>query len=76
VEQLYTVKQGMKILGVQQATMYKLLSEEQIPHVKVRGRKQIKESDLIKYINKNTSIPIKIDVGIQRFKYIPGMKIV
>ena len=77
MEQLYTVNQTMDILGVKQATMYKILSENQLPHVKVRGRKQIKESDLNQYIEQNTSKPIKIDIGgIQRFKYTKGMKIV
>lgn len=75
---LFTVKQAMEILGVKQATMYKILSENQLPHVKVRGRKQINENDLKRYIEEQTSKPLKIDdlKGIKRFKYKPGMKIV
>ena len=76
---LYTVKQAMDILGIKQATMYRLLSEHQIPHVKIGGRKQINESDLNEYIKRNTSRPPPIidDVkNIKKIKYVPGMKIV
>ena len=81
---LLTVKQAMAILGIKQATMYKLLAEHQIPHVKIRGRKQINEDDLKKYVKQNTSKPpqktdddIKYDIkNMERFKYIPGMKVI
>ena len=79
IPQLYTVKQAMGILGVKQATMYRLLSEYIIPHVKVGGRKQINEDDLKRYIQQNTSRPpVRYDdlKDMKRFKYIPGMKIV
>ena len=67
----------MGILGVKQTTMYRLLAEHQIPYVKVGGRKQVNEDDLRRYIRQQTSHPIaKDDLKGERFKYVPGMKII
>ena len=76
--QLYTVKQAMEILGIKSGTMYRLLAEHQIPHVKVGGRKQVSEEALRKYIDRQTSRPAQIDPfkGMKHFKYVHGMKVI
>jgi excisionase family DNA binding protein len=76
MDQLLKVTEAADILKISRATMYLIISEEKIPHVKVRGCTRIQEEDLNKYIRQNTSKPLKIDKEIKRFKYKPGMKIV
>jgi len=75
---LLTVKQAMDVLGVSQATMYRMLAERQLPHVKVRGRKQVNEADIERYIRENTSGSAEFaDLkGIKRFEYVKDMKVV
>lgn len=74
--QLLKVKEAAKILGVSQATVYRLITENQILHVNVGGRRQINHEDLERYIKENTSKPVKKYEKIPSLKYTPGMRIV